>query len=70
MPGISNTNDFKSAHFIGIGGAGMSGIAAVLHKRGCKVTGSDLKSSYYVRELEDAGIEVTIGHDASTIDRV
>ena len=70
MPGISNTNDFKSAHFIGIGGAGMSGIAVVLHERGCKVTGSDLKSSYYVRELEDAGIEVTIGHDASTIDRV
>ena len=30
------------AHFIGIGGAGMSGIALVLHERGCTVTGSDL----------------------------
>ena len=59
-----------SAHFVGIGGAGMSGIALVLNKRGCKVTGSDLKSSHYVRELEDAGIDVTIGHDAATIDRV
>lgn len=59
-----------SAHFVGIGGAGMSGIALVLNNRGCKVTGSDLKSSHYVRELEDAGIDVTIGHDAATIDRV
>lgn len=60
----------SSAHFIGIGGAGMSGIALVLHERGCKVTGSDLKSSHYVRELESAGIEVTIGHESATIDRV
>ena len=59
-----------SAHFIGIGGAGMSGIALVLHERGCKVTGSDLKASHYVRELEAAGIEVTIGHEAATIDAV
>lgn len=59
-----------SAHFIGIGGAGMSGIALVLHQRGCKVSGSDLKESLYVRELEAAGIDVRIGHDASTIDEV
>lgn len=58
------------AHFIGIGGAGMSGIALVLHERGCKVTGSDLKNSHYVRELQAAGIEVKIGHVASTIDEV
>ena len=58
------------AHFIGIGGAGMSGIALVLHERGCTVTGSDLKSSHYVRELEDAGIQVSIGHTAATIDAV
>lgn len=57
-----------SAHFIGIGGAGMSGIALVLHQRGCKVSGSDLKASHYVRELEDAGIPVIIGHNATTID--
>ena len=58
----------KGAHFIGIGGAGMSGIALVLHERGCTVTGSDLKKSHYVRELCDAGINVTIGHEAETID--
>ena len=67
MPQIDNVT---SAHFIGIGGAGMSGIALVLHERGCKVTGSDLKSSHYVRELESAGIDVRVGHDAATIDEV
>lgn len=60
---------FKSAHFIGIGGAGMSGIALVLHERGCRVTGSDLKESHYVRELEAAGIDVHVGHTAQTIDQ-
>lgn len=58
----------RSAHFVGIGGAGMSGIALVLHERGCTVTGSDLKASHYVRELEAAGIPVTISHSASTVD--
>ena len=61
-------NEIKRIHFIGIGGAGMSGIALVLHQRGCRVSGSDLKSSRYVRDLEAAGIAVHIGHDAATID--
>ena len=42
----------KRFHFIGIGGAGMSGIALVLHRRGYEVTGSDLKPSRYVSLLE------------------
>lgn len=53
------------AHFIGIGGAGMSGIALVLHQRGVLVTGSDLKESRYSRALEEAGVPVAIGHDAA-----
>ena len=61
---------FSSAHFIGIGGAGMSGIALVLHERGRKVTGSDLKESHYVRELEAAGIDVRVGHDKAVIDEL
>lgn len=67
MPEIDNV---ESAHFIGIGGAGMSGIALVLHERGCRVTGSDLKSSHYVRDLLAAGVDVRVGHDAATIDEV
>ncbi len=49
-------------HMIGIGGAGMSGIAEVLKSRGGKVTGSDLKESPYTRRLREAGITVFIGH--------
>jgi UDP-N-acetylmuramate--alanine ligase len=58
----------RSFHFVGIGGAGMSGIALVLHKRGYRVTGSDLKSSRYVSLLEKAGIPVSIGHRAGNLD--
>ncbi len=70
MAAQKKTPALSSAHFIGIGGAGMSGIALVLHQRGCAVTGSDLKSSRYVRELEAAGVDVRIGHVAHTIDEV
>lgn len=55
------------AHFVGIGGAGMSGIAKVLHDRGMMVTGSDLKESRYSRALREAGIPVAIGHDAANL---
>jgi UDP-N-acetylmuramate--alanine ligase len=54
-------------HMIGIGGAGMSGIAEVLKNRGHVVTGSDLKESLYTRRLEGAGIQVHIGHDSSQV---
>ncbi len=54
-------------HMIGIGGAGMSGIAEVLKNRGHTVTGSDLKESPYTRRLRDAGIEVYIGHAVKQI---
>ena len=55
-------------HFVGIGGAGMSGIALVLHERGYAVTGSDLKTSRYIRQLTSAGVKVHVGHAAATID--
>lgn len=55
------------AHFIGVGGAGMSGIARVLHDRGVAVTGSDLKASRYARSLAEAGMLVAIGHAAENL---
>lgn len=70
MASTSAQLPFERVHIIGIGGAGMSGIALVLHERGIAVTGSDLKYSHYVRELEAAGIKVYVGHEASTIDAV
>lgn len=50
----------QPVHFIGIGGAGMSGIAAVLAELGVDVRGSDLKASRYTRLLIAAGVPVTV----------
>ena len=54
-------------HMIGIGGAGMSGIAEVLKSRGHEVSGSDLKESAYTRRLREAGVTVYIGHDTGQV---
>jgi UDP-N-acetylmuramate--alanine ligase len=54
-------------HMIGIGGAGMSGVAEVLHRSGHEVTGSDLKESPYTERLREAGVTVYIGHDPQQI---
>jgi UDP-N-acetylmuramate--alanine ligase len=61
-------SSLKRFHFVGIGGAGMSGIAIVLHRRGYEVTGSDLKPSRYVTLLERDGIPVSVGHDAANLE--
>jgi UDP-N-acetylmuramate--alanine ligase len=62
------TRDFpQPVHFIGIGGAGMSGIAMVLAELGVDVRGSDLKASRYTRHLVQAGVPVTVGHDAANL---
>jgi UDP-N-acetylmuramate--alanine ligase len=57
----------QPVHFVGIGGAGMSGIAAVLNQLGVQVRGSDLKASRYTRHLTEAGVVVTVGHDAANV---
>jgi len=54
----------RKLHFVGIGGAGMSGIAEVLHTLGFVVTGSDMNESPVVHHLRELGIEVFIGHAA------
>lgn len=57
----------KHVHFIGIGGAGTSGLAEVLLARGVTVTGSDLAFSAKTRELIEQGANVMEGHAASNI---
>jgi len=57
----------KQIHFVGIGGAGMSGIAEVLHNLGYRITGSDQSASATTRALAKRGIAVAIGHDAAHI---
>jgi UDP-N-acetylmuramate--alanine ligase len=54
-------------HMIGIGGAGMSGIAEILKSRGHAVTGSDLKESPYTHRLRETGITIYIGHAAEQV---
>lgn len=60
-------NESKYAHFIGVGGAGMSALALVLAQRNIKVTGSDMKESRYTRALKAAGVEVSVGHAAEYV---
>ena len=57
----------KHIHFVGIGGAGMSGIAEILHNLGYTVSGSDQNDSTTTRSLAALGIRVAIGHDAAHI---
>ncbi len=57
----------KHIHFVGIGGAGMSGIAEILHNLGYAVSGSDQGDSTVTRRLASLGIRVQIGHDAAHI---
>ena len=54
-------------HLVGVGGAGMSGIARLLLARGIAVSGSDLKDSPGLALLRGAGAEVTIGHRAENV---
>ena len=57
----------RQIHFVGIGGAGMSGIAEVLLNLGYAVSGSDLSESTATRRLAAAGAQVRIGHAASHV---
>ncbi|RYF43603.1 MAG: UDP-N-acetylmuramate--L-alanine ligase, partial [Comamonadaceae bacterium] len=58
----------KHIHFVGVGGAGMSGIAEVLRNQGYVISGSDLSDSATLRRLQGLGIKTCIGHQASHID--
>jgi UDP-N-acetylmuramate--alanine ligase len=57
----------KTIHFVGIGGAGMCGIAEVLLNQGYRITGSDLKASGVTARLEGLGATVYIGHRAENV---
>ena len=57
----------RRLHFIGMGGAGMSGLAVVCAGLGATVTGSDRSESTYMERLRAAGLEPHIGHDAANL---
>lgn len=59
--------DLSRVHMVGIGGAGMSGIARILLARGSTVTGSDMKDSRSILALRTAGATVNVGHSADNL---
>lgn len=65
---IPEMRRIKRIHFIGIGGAGMCGIAEVLHNQNYLVSGSDLRESPNTERLSQVGVNVFIGHDAAQVE--
>ncbi len=65
---IPEMRRIRRIHFIGIGGAGMCGIAEVLKNQGYEVSGSDMKASSTTERLTQMGVQVFIGHQASNIE--
>ena len=57
----------RSLHFVGIGGAGMSGLARVAQSLGARVTGSDQAESDVLERLRAEGIDAIAGHDAANL---
>ena len=64
IPGMRRV---KQIHFVGIGGAGMGGIAEVLAYEGYKITGSDIAENAVVRRLRALGVQIFIGHEQKNI---
>lgn len=61
--------DRKKIHFVGIGGAGMCGIAEVLFNMGHLVSGSDISEGQNIKRLKALGITAFIGHDGSHVEK-
>ncbi|MEE9342944.1 MAG: UDP-N-acetylmuramate--L-alanine ligase, partial [Gammaproteobacteria bacterium] len=57
----------QCTHFVGIGGAGMSGIAEVLLNLGYDVSGSDLRENAVTQRLEERGAKIFVGHHAENV---
>lgn len=60
----------RHAHFVGIGGIGMSGLAEILRTMEFEVSGSDLKPNDITRRLETMGVKVHVGHRAENVEGV
>lgn len=69
-PTTNPAADLRRVHLIGIGGAGMSGIARILLARGAAVSGSDAKDSRVVLGLRAQGARVALGHAAENLDQL
>ena len=64
---IPEMRRIRRIHFVGVGGAGMSGIAEVLLNQGYTITGSDISGSGVTERLESLGVKIYIGHQAANV---
>ncbi len=67
-PAPSLMHRVRRIHFVGIGGAGMSGIAEVMANLGFEISGSDLNDSVVLDHLREVGIRVSVGHDPALVE--
>lgn len=66
---IPEMRRIKIIHFVGIGGAGMSGIAEVLSNQGYSITGSDLKASSTTKRMQALGIKIKFKHQVKNVEK-
>lgn len=64
---MSLDNIQSRVHFIGVGGAGMSGLARILKGKGFDVSGSDINNSRTLNQLKELGVQVFVGHDKNNV---
>lgn len=67
---VSEFQKVRNAHFIGVGGIGMSGLAEIFLQKGIQVTGSDVQASALTHRLESLGARVTLGHSSQNVGNV
>ena len=65
---VPDPSGWRRLHLVGVGGAGMRGLAQVLLARGVAVSGSDLKDSPGLDGLRRAGATIHVGHSAEQVD--
>jgi UDP-N-acetylmuramate--alanine ligase len=65
---VPTLEELGAVHFVGIGGAGMSGIARILLARGVQVSGSDRRDTPTLLALRALGAQVAVGHDPANLD--
>ncbi len=74
MSQAANTKEFmrriRKVHFVGIGGAGMSGIADVMHTLGYQVSGSDVASNAVTEQLKSSGVKIYHSHSVENVSDV
>ena len=64
---VPSLPELGAVHFVGIGGAGMSGIARILLARGVRVSGSDRRDTPTLLALRALGARVSVGHDPANL---